>query len=286
MKILTQEQIATAFRALGVAAGDIVFVHSSLSSIGHVAGGGETVVDALLEVLGPSGTLAFPTFIFSQNQNPTPIFDPQRDPSEMGQISEAARTRPGALRSHHISGAVGALGPSAAEITSHHGTLVWAADSPFWKFYELDARIMLLGVPYLRCTYFHMLEQLVQVSYRWWRKVDGRIRYPDGTEGPLPAVIFSPYPDFPGNDFNKLGAMLEAQGLVRVGPVGNAVARLFSAQAALKIGLEAYRQDHDLFLKSDGQFTQLQDGVMVGELHNEKTVYDPSLMYPRASKAG
>lgn len=273
-----------AFRALGLQAGDMVFVHSSLSSIGRVHGGAETVVDAFLDVLGPGGTLVVPTFVFSQNKTPNSIFDPQHDPSEMGQITEATRTRPGARRSHHQIHSVGALGPSAEEITSHHGPSAWAADGPFWKIYELDMKIMLLGVPYLRCTYIHMLEQLVQVRYRWWREVQGRIRYPDGTEGPLLTRVLYPYPDFPGNDFNKLGSLLESLGLVRVGPVGNAVTRIFSAKAALQAGLEAYRQDADLFLRSNGQITELQHGLMVGELNNEKTVYDPTLMYPKTAK--
>lgn len=282
MNPLTREQISTALSDLGLQAGDIVFVHSSLSSIGHVAGGAGTVVDAFLDVLGPTGTLVVPTFIFTHGKSPNPILDPQHDPSEMGQISEAARVRPGALRSHHLIHSVGALGPAAQKITSHHGITAWGADGPFWRIYELDARILMLGVPYLRCTYLHLIEQMVQVPYRYWREVEALIRYPDGTEGPLLTRIFSPRPSFGGNDFNKYGAMLESQGLVRVGAVGNAVARLFSARPVLEIGLEAYRLDHDLFVRTTEQLTQLKDGVMVGEYNNEKAVFDPALMYSKS----
>ena len=286
MQTLNREQIAAAFRDLGLQAGDKVLTHSSLSSIGHVAGGAQTVVDAFLEVLGPAGTLIFPTYVFSKNKTPNPIFDPLNDPSEMGQISEAARTRPGAIRSHHQSGSIGALGPHAQEIAGRQGHAGLAADGPFWKFYELDVKIMMLGVPYLRCTYFHFLEELLQVTYREWREKEGRIRYPDGSEGSLPLRAFSPQPGYPGNDYNKVGALMESLGAVRVGPVGNAVTRVFSAQAALKIGMEAYRKDHNIFLRDNGQNIQLKDGMMVGELNNEKTVYDPALLYPKTAKAG
>lgn len=34
-----------------------VMVHSSLKSFGHVEGGADTVVDALMELLTPEGTL-------------------------------------------------------------------------------------------------------------------------------------------------------------------------------------------------------------------------------------
>ncbi|MSP12349.1 MAG: AAC(3) family N-acetyltransferase [Chloroflexi bacterium] len=282
MHNLSTEQIRTAFQALGLQAGDIVFVHSSLRSIGTVDGGAAAVVDALLDILGPAGTLAVPTFIFSHGKSTSPVLDPVHDASEMGIITETVRTRPGARRSYHLLHSVAALGAKAAEITSRHGPSAWAADGPFWKFYEMGAKIMLLGVPYLRCTYFHMLEQMVQVPYRWWRDVEGKIHYPDGSEGPLLTRIFYPKPNFPGNDFNKLGAILEARGLVCRGGVGNAVTRIFSARAALETGLEEYRKDPNLFVRDDGNFTALQDGVLAEELDSEKSVFDPALIYPRS----
>ena len=45
---LTRDQIAAALRALGLPAGAIVFTHSSMSSIGYVEGGADTIVDAFL----------------------------------------------------------------------------------------------------------------------------------------------------------------------------------------------------------------------------------------------
>ena len=57
-KPLTLEDLVQDFHRLGVPGGGLVMVHSSLSSIGHVDGGAETVVDALLEALGPTGPRA------------------------------------------------------------------------------------------------------------------------------------------------------------------------------------------------------------------------------------
>jgi aminoglycoside 3-N-acetyltransferase len=99
-------------RALGLQSGDDVMVHSSFKSLGGVVGGPPTVVEALLEVVGPEGTLVVPTFTHSG----TTHFDPLVSPSHNGAITEAARAHPRALRSWHPTHAVTAIGPAAAEL--------------------------------------------------------------------------------------------------------------------------------------------------------------------------
>ncbi len=275
----TQEQICEALCTLGLPSGAIVFVHSSMSSIGYVEGGAETLVDAFLQTLGPSGTLAVPTFTFSHSGSADPLFDPARDPSEMGRLTEETRTRPGAQRSCHLLHSVAALGAQAKEIAASHGPSAWAEDGPFWKLHELDAYILLLGVPYLRCTFFHLLEQLVQVPYRQWREVEAQIRAPDGSQRSLPTLTYGPKPGFVGNDFNRLGTLLEQRGHVLAGSVGNAAARLFRARDAFEVGLAQYRVDPNLFLMEGQEYTQLRSGVLTEELHNEKWVLDPAKIY-------
>ena len=60
--VLTRDRLAADLRRLGVQSGDLLMIHSSLRSLGHVVGGAPTVVDALLEILGPTGTLVGPSF--------------------------------------------------------------------------------------------------------------------------------------------------------------------------------------------------------------------------------
>ena len=58
----TRASLAADLRTLGVEAGDTLLVHSSLKSLGWVAGGTPAVIGALQDVLTESGTLVMPTF--------------------------------------------------------------------------------------------------------------------------------------------------------------------------------------------------------------------------------
>ena len=63
------------------------------------------------------------------------------------------------------------------------------------------------------------------------------------------------------------------------GPWGMAVARVFRARDALEVGLAQYRKDPLLFVMTADRCTPLRDGVLTSELHNEKSVLDPALIY-------
>ena len=64
--MLTKQFLMDEFRSLGMGAGDTIFVHSSYSTLGRapggVEGGPQTVNEAILELVGPEGTLIQPTF--------------------------------------------------------------------------------------------------------------------------------------------------------------------------------------------------------------------------------
>src|SRR5690554_1946837 len=57
----TRSSIAEDLRRLGMKPGMDVLVHSSLSSLGWVNGGSVAVIQALMDVVAPAGTLVMPT---------------------------------------------------------------------------------------------------------------------------------------------------------------------------------------------------------------------------------
>ena len=49
MTVVTKEDIKFALKNLGIVTGDIVLIHSSMKSMGHVEGGPETVIQAVFQ---------------------------------------------------------------------------------------------------------------------------------------------------------------------------------------------------------------------------------------------
>ena len=58
------------FKTLGITAGSVIIMHSSLSEIGWTVGGPVSVIQALMEVITSSGTVIMPSFS-SDNSDPT-----------------------------------------------------------------------------------------------------------------------------------------------------------------------------------------------------------------------
>ena len=100
---MNKQQLIEGFTALGLKPGMHVMVHSSLSSFGHVEGGADTVIDALMEILTPSGTLMMPTFNHNACYDAGQLFDVRTTPTINGIIPETFRRREGVLRAHAYS---------------------------------------------------------------------------------------------------------------------------------------------------------------------------------------
>ena len=158
--MLNKAQLVGAFREVGLRAGDVIHVHSSLRKLGPVEGGADTVIDALMEALAPGGTLSLPTHTWKVVNGQQPVFHHALTPSNVGALTNVFRKRPGVLRSLHPTHSVAAIGPRAAELVEGHERCVapCAPESPYGKLRDWDGKILIIGVTLACCTFFHGCE--------------------------------------------------------------------------------------------------------------------------------
>lgn len=219
---VTQSDIARGLDALGIRRGEVVYGHSSLSAFGHVDGGADAVIDALLAAVGPEGTVVMPAFTWERNHaKPVVEFDVANDASEVGRITEVFRRRPGVRRNEHVCHSTAAFGPAAEEVMG--GSVhPFAFDASLYKCYELNSWYVFLGCGFSSGTALHTAEEIMQVPYRYYRDFEGStVIRPDGTRVPSVSIEFLREEGYT-NDFAKMDHVFEADGILHRTRVGAA----------------------------------------------------------------
>jgi len=242
----TIESLKDDFKSLGLKQGDIILVHSSLSQLGWTVGGPVSVIDALISVLGEEGTLIMPTFSsgstdpkdwqyppvpkewFPIIREQMPAFHIDKTPTRgMGIIAETFRKYPGVVRSNHPVSSFSAWGKHAHYITQDH-TLEsdLGEGSPLARIYELDGKVLLLGVTHSSNTSIHLAEYRSSYKEKHFKPngssiiVNGKRQWVQWNELNL---ITDDFEDI-GNDFETIMSILPKK-------VGLADARLFSQRS-------------------------------------------------------
>ena len=277
--VLTRDRLADDLRRLGVQSGDLLMIHSSLRSLGHVVGGAPTVVDALLEILGPTGTLVGPSFNYETALDPTFVFDPLNTPSDMGAIADEIRRRAGNHRSRHLTHSLSAIGPQAEAIVTAGGPTAWAADDPLGTIFKLSGRFLLLGVTYQTFTACHVLEVAFRLHHRKLDTLRRRLRQPNGRLVTIQNTVYLRDVNYPGYDFNRLGQDMEDAGITAVAPVGNAIARLVPAQPMRGFATPRVKRDPDYLLQQGSDVTPLTRGVILTLPDGILSVVDPEATF-------
>jgi aminoglycoside 3-N-acetyltransferase len=207
----SRAELTAQLRAMGIRTGETLLVQSSLRAVGPVRGGAATVVAALEAALGRSGTLVAYTAT-PENSLTSPLhraatadldpaglrayratmppFDLELTPASptMGRLAEHIRTGRTSVRSTHPQTSFSAMGAEAGWLTERHDLESHLGDeSPLHRLYHAHARVLLVSVPWVCCTAFHLAEywqpQLVPQRYgcvvtdgrgrRQWAHFDG-----------------------------------------------------------------------------------------------------------------
>lgn len=241
--ILTQEDLVKDFRACGVAKGQHLIVHASLSRLGFVVGGAETLIRALLELVGEEGTLMMPSQTWKNLDPQTgvhweepvecwpvirehwPAYDKAVTPAiGMGVTAEMLRSWPGAQRSDHPARSFAAVGKYAEDLTADHDlSNIFGDGSPLDRLYRLNGHVLLIGVGYDKNTSLHLAEARADYASKAWTEESSAIR----VNGKRQWVTYRTMAVDDG-DFAELGAAYEQATGQRVHTVGNAEVRLLA----------------------------------------------------------
>lgn len=166
---IDKEMIVQKLREVGIQKGDVLLVHSGLSQIGHVEGGADTVLDALVEVLGEEGTLLMPVFTqpyigYEGSLHKDRVYRPSSkkfaERNSTGVIPRTFMRRSGTKRSTHATHAWCGVGKMAEYCLSFHSLLddPVSENSPLAKALELGGKVLFFGVDINYNTFLHYLE--------------------------------------------------------------------------------------------------------------------------------
>lgn len=237
---VTKRDIVEGLHALGLKSGDSFVVHSSLRSMGTVEGGADTVVDAVLETAGPSGTVLMPVMTFGEP------FDPARTPSRCGLVTETFRRRPDAVRSLNPTHSIAGIGEDAIRLLSGHDRdLPYGPNgpgSPLSRLADEDGYVVLLGVSHTSDTVLHLPHYLAGLPFYEERR-DVDVAGPDGSWRKVSVL-------HPGRShaFDNIDPYLDARGVERRVTIGTATVRCARAGDIVATALEALKSNPTLLL--------------------------------------
>ena len=236
----TADRLARDTVQIGIAAGDVLFVHASFKSLGPVDGGALSVVSAFENVLGPKGLLLMPSFnLIGDRDTRAGSWDVKTTPSSVGWLTEYFRQMPVTVRSNHYSHSVAARGAGAERFVADHEKddgfvspwdrqpwgRTYGANSPMIRAYDGGGKILMLGVDYETSTFAHVVE----VAY--WNE-----RMAKDPEAP-----------FVWLDRPRLGQVWDRQGALTRGQIGDSASRLFAIRDYVDGLLDVVRADPDSY---------------------------------------
>ena len=168
----------------GVKQGQVVLVHAALRPLGDVPGGAETVIRALLEVVGPEGTLLMPALSYKYVTPVQPVFNVKLTPACVGALPEYFRMRAGTLRSIHPTHSVCGIGRLAERMLGNHilDTTPCGPHSPFHILPDVQGCIIMLGCGLRPNTSMHAVEELVVPPYLFGPETTYMLKLQDGSE--------------------------------------------------------------------------------------------------------
>lgn len=226
--MIGRARLAEQLTRLGIQPGVSLMVHASLRKLGPIEGGAEALLDALIETLGPRGTLLM--LLSADNEEPFDALTSKVD-EDIGVLAEVFRQRPGVRVNDHAAARYGAIGPDSLHLLEpvplhdYHGP-----GSVLARFTDSGGCVLRLGANVDTVTVTHWAEYLARVPNK--RRVRWRFERGDIGEQWIEALDDDKgIADWEQGDyFPQILLDFLKTGQARTGPVGGCSAELFPAR--------------------------------------------------------
>lgn len=246
-------------KGLGLKMGDAVLVHSSFKSLGLVEGGIQTLVEAMLSVIGDRGTLLAPTLSFRDVTMDNPVFDYANTPSCVGAVNEYIRLMDGAKRSIHPTHSCAAIGTKRDWYVEGHekDCTPVGVNSPFYKLSIDGGKVLMLGCTAAPNTSMHGIEEKFRTTYVLTpNKITHTIILPDRTyqaDYHRHNLFNSGY----AQRYDRLKNVMSPKYMIE-GKVHGAESILIDCPKMWSVGLETLKRDEFYFVEKIKKKTDLE----------------------------
>lgn len=243
----TKQNLIENLSAIGVEPTGTLMVHLSYKSIGEVDGRGDTVLDALSEYMN-KGLLVLPAHTWDNAKNP--VTDVLHTPTCVGKLTEVFRHRPNVCRSLHPTHSLAALGTDAENFVSGEEKIETPCgkNGAYYRLWERNAQILLLGVNFSRNTFIHGIEE--------WDGATGSISQEkkdlyviNHAGNRLYTPQYRHCAPLGSDTFTKLEPLAFHKGILTFGRFGDATTRLMRAKPLRAMVAELLREDTTYLLR-------------------------------------
>lgn len=246
---VSKDRVIRDLRKIGVKEGDHIAVALSFKSIGYVKGGPEAFIDALLEAVGPNGTIMMNTFTKSFPTSEIAshyIFDYRSTPARTGLVPETLRKRRNSIRSRHPTNSVTAVGKIAKYLTEGHDGNS-GAYAPYSRLAKAGGKMLCIGIGNRLVAIRHEAQHLAGLLSIVPLRCGVKYRDNDGT------VRICVRRDVGGcvKKLPELVPILRRMGILRIGRIGMAYSILAPARELIAAMSEILKKNPTLNLCDD-----------------------------------
>lgn len=172
------KELSIQWQASGIEKGDTILIHSNIKrTLIKMRRKGikllpEHIFQSMLNAVGSKGTLLLPLFNFDFPTSK--FFDISNTPSQMGALTEIARLHSGSVRTGHPIYSFAVIGYHSKAFAKIDNISGYGADSPFSLLRSLNGKIAILDLEDQNSmTFYHYVEEMLNVSYRYLKEFDG-----------------------------------------------------------------------------------------------------------------